>query len=239
MTSTYGLERCPSDRVVGFIPTGMIDWPGKVASTLFLAGCPMRCPYCHNPDLLDARPVPESWPALLSHLSLRRGWLDGVVVTGGEPTAAPDILDILEAFAAKGIPVKLDTNGTSPQMLRCIVDSGLVSYIALDVKTLPDRYERIGPRDTGDSVLASIEIVLESEIAHEFRTTVYPPLIGASELPEIAKLVTGGDLYVLQQLRPGLTLDQSAADVTPLSFEEIAAAAAACTGYLPTIMRGV
>jgi pyruvate formate lyase activating enzyme len=233
------LEGCPSDRVVGFMPTGMIDWPGKVAATLFLAGCPMRCPYCHNPELLDARPAPESWTALLSHLSVRRGWLDGVVVTGGEPTAAPDLLDILETFAVRGVPVKLDTNGTSPHLLEHIVDSGLVDYVALDIKTLPERYARIGPSDAGDSVLASIGILLDSDIAHEFRTTVYPPLIDGSELPELAKLAAGGDLYVLQQFRPEHTLDPAAAGVTPLSPAEIASAADVCAEYLPTITRGV
>ncbi|MBE0416275.1 MAG: anaerobic ribonucleoside-triphosphate reductase activating protein [Coriobacteriia bacterium] len=239
MISAYELEACPSSRVVGFIPTGMIDWPGKVASTLFLAGCPMRCPYCHNPDLLDAQPVPDSWAGLLSHLSLRRGWLDGVVVTGGEPTAAPDLIDILEIFAARGIPVKLDTNGTSPQLLGHVLEAGLVEYVALDIKTLPDRYDRIGPPDADEAFLASIEIVLASGVAHEFRTTVYPPLIATAELPELAKLVAGGDLYVLQQFRPERTLDPAAVSVTPASPEEITSAAAACTSYLPTTTRGV
>ena len=237
--SEHRSAACPSDRIAGFIPTGMIDWPGKVAATLFLSGCQMRCPYCHNADLLAASSVPESWSALLSHLSMRRGWLDGVVITGGEPTSAPDLLDVLEAMAAKGIPVKLDTNGTSPVMLRHILDSGLVEYVALDVKTLPHRYDQIGPGTSGDSVLASIDVVRESGIAHEFRTTVYPPLVDPSELPDLAQLVAGGDLYVLQQFRPEQTLDPAAATVAPLSASDIIAAANACSAYLPTITRGV
>ncbi|MFU8890188.1 MAG: anaerobic ribonucleoside-triphosphate reductase activating protein [Anaerosomatales bacterium] len=230
---------CPSDRIAGFIPTGMIDWPGKVAATLFVSGCQMRCPYCHNADLLATRSAPESWPALLKHFSVRRGWLDGVVLTGGEPTASPDLLDILEALASRGIPVKLDTNGTAPQMLQHVLESGLVEYVALDVKTLPHRYDRIGPATSGDSVLASIDIVRASGIAHEFRTTVYPPLIDAAELPDLAQLLAGGDLYVLQQFRPGQTLDPGAASVTPLSADDIHAAITACSEYLPTIARGV
>jgi len=233
------LDGCPSDRVVGFIPTGMIDWPGKVAATLFLSGCPMRCPYCHNPELLASRPAPESWTALLSHLSLRRGWLDGVVVTGGEPTAYADLLDILEILAARGVPVKLDTNGISPKLLEHVIDAELVEYVALDIKTLPGRYGLIGPADAGESLLSSIRILLESGIAHEFRTTVYPPLIGESELPELAKLLTGGDRYALQQFRPERTLDPGAARVAPLSPAQMASAATACAEYLPTITRGV
>lgn len=233
------LHGCPSARVVGFIPTGMIDWPGKVAATLFLSGCPMRCPYCHNPELLSARPAPESWTALLSHLSLRRGWLDGVVITGGEPTAHRDLLDILDVLAARGVPVKLDTNGTSPQLLERVISAGLVEYVALDIKTLPERYGLIGPAGSGESVLASIRVLLESRIAHEFRTTVYPPLIGAFELPVLAKLIAGGNRYALQRFRPERTLDPDAARVAPLSPDEMASAAAACATYLPTITRGV
>jgi pyruvate formate lyase activating enzyme len=135
--------------------------------------------------------------------------------------------------------VKLDTNGTSPHLLEHIIDSGLVDYVALDIKTLPERYARIGPSDAGDSVLASIGVLMDSDIAHEFRTTVYPPLIDGSELPELAKLVAGGDMYVLQQFRPEHTLDPAAAGVTPLSPAEIASAADACAEYLPTITRGV
>jgi pyruvate formate lyase activating enzyme len=239
LTTTHQLKAYPSGRIAGFIPTGMMDWPGKVTSTLFLAGCPLRCPYCHNPDLLDAPPVPESWAAMLSHLSMRRGWLDGVVITGGEPTAAPDLIDILETLASKGIPVKLDTNGTSPQLLEYVLGDGLVEYVALDVKTLPERYSQIGQPGTGDSVLASIDIVRQSGIAHEFRTTMYPPLIAPAEVPEIARLIAGGNLYVLQQFRPWRTLDPFAGSVPPAPADQIVSAAAACSEYLPTITRGV
>lgn len=232
-------ERCPSARVVAFIPTGMLDWPGKIASTLFLSGCPLRCPYCHNPDLLTARYDPGCWRGLLSHLSIRRGWIDGVVITGGEPTAAPDLIDLLEALASRGIPVKLDTNGTSPGLLNRILEEGLVSFVALDLKTVPERYGEIGPSGAGDAVLASIGVIRRTGVAHEFRTTVYPPLVRQEDLPRIARLIRGGDRYVLQQFRPGHTLDPAAGEVRPYDPERLAMSAAMCSTYLPTITRGV
>lgn len=231
-------DRCPSSRVVAFMPTGMVDWPGKIASTLFLSGCPLRCPYCHNPELIGARHDRSCWSALLGHLSVRRGWIDGVVVTGGEPTAAPDLIDLLETLAAKGIPVKLDTNGTSPGLLNRVLEDGLVQFVALDLKTVPERYGEIGPSGAGDAVLASIGVIRRTGVAHEFRTTVYPPLVRPEDLPRLARLVRGGDRYVLQQFRPGHTLDSAANEVRPYDPDQLAASAALCSSYLPTITRG-
>jgi len=221
------------------MPTGMLDWPGRIASTLFLSGCPLRCPYCHNPELISARHDRSCWSALVAHLSVRRGWIDGVVVTGGEPTAAPDLIDLLEALAARGIAVKLDTNGTSPGLLDRVLADGLVQFVALDLKTVPERYGEIGPSGAGDAVLASIGVIRRSGVAHEFRTTVYPPLVSPEDLPRIARLVRGGNRYVLQQFRPGHTLDPAASEVRPYDPEQIAASAALCSSYLPTITRGV
>lgn len=231
-------DACPSARIVGYIPTGMLDWPGKIASTVFLAGCPLRCPYCHNPDLLHARSQPASWQSLLAHLSVRRGWIDGVVVTGGEPTADPDLVTLLEELAARGVPVKMDTNGTSPAVLRKVLSDGLVRYVALDIKTLPERYGAVGADGAGEAVLESIRVLLESGVAHEFRTTVYPPLVALDELPLLAQLVRGGERYVLQQFRPARTLDPAAGTVRPYNPGLLADSATACSAYLPTTVRG-
>jgi len=237
-SATSSLE-CPSRRLVGFMPTGMLDWPGMVAATLFLSGCPLRCPYCHNPELITVTSGPETWEDVISHLSLRRGWIDGVVITGGEPTADPDLLPLLEALASRGLRVKIDTNGTRPDVLRDVIAGGLVESVALDVKTLLERYDRVGDPEAGAAVGDSISIVLKAKIPHEFRTTVYTPVIALHELPALASLLAGGELYALQQFRPGRTLSPVADDVTPASPVGMRAAAEACSRHLPTVTKGV
>lgn len=217
----------------------MLDWPGRISTTLFLSGCTLRCPYCHNPGLVPCGSSSGTWDKLLAHLSVRRGWIDGVVLTGGEPTADPDLTGMLEALSERGIPVKLDTNGSAPHVLERVIEAGLVDYVALDVKTFPGRYARFGPAGVGESVTRSISMLLSSGVAHEFRTTVYPPLITPDELPELASSLRGGDSYAIQQFRPDRTLDATAASVAPAHPLEILQAAEKCSRYLPTTTRGV
>ena len=230
---------CPSLRLAGHMPTGMLDWPGLVTTTLFLSGCPLRCPYCHNPGLLVPHSDHATWERVATHLSVRRGWIDGVVVSGGEPTADPDILQLLETLAKRGLRVKLDTNGIAPGVLRTILEEELVDYVALDVKTFPDRYHLLGSPEAGAAMCESIDLLLTAGIDHEFRTTVFPPVIEPSELPRLVGLLEGGLLYALQQYRPGKTLDPSAEAVPPASPLDLLAAAEACSQTLPTITRGV
>lgn len=239
LSVTTSTPRCPSRRLAGYLPTGMLDWPGLVSTTIFLSGCSLRCPYCHNPELLSVHEAPDTWEQLLSHLTVRRGWIDGVVVTGGEPTADPGIFSLLEALVSRGLRVKLDSNGMSPDTLAAILESGLVDFVALDVKTLPSRYSSLGATGDGAALTRSISAVIRSGVDHEFRTTVYPPLIQPEELPHVAALLDGGSLYVLQQYRPDRTLEAAAAEVTPATPLELLAAREQCSRYLPTITRGV
>lgn len=229
----------PSTRIAGYLPTGMVDWPGHITTTLFLCGCSLRCPYCHNPDLIRSNADPGVWERAISHLLSRRGWIDGIVISGGEPTSDPDIMSLLEALVVRGFKIKLDTNGSDPEVLATIVASGLVDHIALDVKTLPSRYDRLSTRCSGSEIVESIGVLLSSGISHEFRTTVYPPLIAPDELAGLAALLVGGDLYVLQQFRPGRSLDERADSVQPASPVALERAAETCSRHLPTITRGV
>lgn len=229
----------PTRRLAGWIPATMLDWPGKVAATLFLSGCAFRCPFCHNPRLLAPVNEPADWQRFVEHCRAKRDWLDGVVVTGGEPTEDPDLPSLLSALAEEGLPVKLDTNGSRPQVLRHLIAEGLVTYVALDVKTTPERYgQATGRPDLTASVLESIEILVRSRIEHEFRTTVFPGAVALHELPDIASALLGGRLYALQQFRPSDTLDPQAGRVAPYPKEELRSAAARCSAYLPTIVRG-
>jgi len=229
----------PSERISGFTPAGMIDWPGRVAATVFLAGCDFRCPYCHNPQLTTSGSGSAQWDALRAYLRMRRSWLDGVVLTGGEPTDDPGLTDLLDAIKSEGIPVKLDTNGSHPELLGRLMAEKLVDFVAVDVKTTPERYaDATGRPDAADRVAQTIATLRGGSVDHEFRTTAYPGVVDLDELPRIASMLQGCDRYALQQFRSERTLDPSAAAVAPYHPDDLESARASCADYLPTILRG-
>lgn len=228
-------------RLAGLLGSGMLDWPGRIAATAFVAGCTMRCPYCHNPELVSCRKAGAlSLAELLERVDAKRGWIDGVVVTGGEPTADPGLLGMLEALRARAVPVKLDTNGSRPEVLREVLDRRLAEFIALDVKAAPARYDRVSGLDGAwELVRESVAAVITSGVEHEFRTTCYPLAVGPSDFTEIAGALCGGRRLALQQFRPSRTLDPAAASVAPYAGDVLRKAAVRCSVFLPTIVRGV
>jgi len=236
---TLSSASAPTKRIAGFTSAGMIDWPGRVAATVFIAGCDFRCPYCHNPDLNRAASDSEQWASLRSYLRMRRSWIDGVVITGGEPTDDPGLFALLDALAQEAVPVKLDTNGSHPELLGHLLAERLVAYVAVDVKATPARYEQAtGRADAGERLMRSVEVVRSSGIAHEFRTTVFPGVIELAELADVARSLRGCDLYALQQFRPQRTLDPDAGTIAPYHRDDLEAARTECARYLPTILRG-
>ena len=162
--------------IAGLQKLTLLDYPGKVACTVFLAGCNFRCPYCHNAELIDRILPPEmDSDELLAFLSRRKGLLDGVCVTGGEPTLrGQELKDLIGRIKALSFSVKLDTNGTRPDLLRELVREKLVDYVAMDIKNSPDRYaETAGiPSPALDAVRESVRFLLEGGVDYEFRTTV-------------------------------------------------------------------
>ena len=217
----------------------MLDWPGRISVTVFLSGCEFSCPYCHNPQLRHINDSQDCWKELFDYIHQRRRWIEGVVISGGEPTSDPNIFSLLEEFAAYSIPVKLDCNGSSPEVLYKLVVDDLISSVAMDIKVPFDRYENITSiPDTGKKVKLAAEMVIESGIAHEFRTTTFPQLLSLSDLPLIAHDLAGAELYVLQQFRPHQTLDPAALLVQPYTTKELEHAAAECGKFIPTITRG-
>lgn len=226
-------------RIVGLLGSGMLDWPGKVSATVFVSGCPLRCPYCHNPALINATRPEIEVSAIVKHLRDKRGWLDGVVVTGGEPTSDPGLRTLLKALHAEKVPVKLDTNGTNPDLLSELIADSLVDFVALDVKALPENYDRAcGRSDIWTRVRNTIDCILESGVDHEFRTTVFPDAVHPDDLPLIAALLAGGRRYAIQQFRPATTLEPAAATARAYRREALQDAAQQCAAYLPTIVRG-
>ena len=231
--------RTQTHHVAGWLKAGMLDWDGHLTTTIFISGCNLSCPYCHNPELTKPAEGVDL-KGLFEHLDAKRDWIDGVVVTGGEPTTDPALFELLDEFASRCLPVKLDTNGTRPDVLSQIIESRLVSYVALDIKTTPSNYSDLtGSPTAWTEVEKSIHTLLGSGMPHEFRTTLYPDAVALEELPTLARTLAGGDLYALQQFRPQKTLDASASEHKPYAADDVREAVKVCRTFLPTIARGV
>ncbi len=176
----------------------LLDFPGKVACTLFTVGCNFRCPFCHNGSLVEGEPfeqIPEE--EVLSLLEKRLGILEGVCITGGEPLLQKDLPAFLRKVKALGYPVKLDTNGSFPEQLKALVEEGLIDYVAMDIKNCPDRYaETAGVEHPG--VDESIDFLLSGKVDYEFRTTVVDELHTVRDIEEAAKRIKGARRYFLQ-----------------------------------------
>jgi pyruvate formate lyase activating enzyme len=199
------------------------DFPGHISSTVFLGGCTFRCPFCHNAELVLR---PESYPVLsmdlfLSYLDSRKGWLEGVCVTGGEPLLSEDLEDLVRVIKERGLLVKIDTNGSLPGRLEKLVGDGLVDWIAMDIKAPLDRYSEVaGVSVRVEDIARSAEIVRRSELKYMFRTTVVPGLLGREDIRKIGIWLDGAEIFQLQQFVPHDTIDPAWLDVRPYSKEE-------------------
>ncbi|MGB9742598.1 MAG: anaerobic ribonucleoside-triphosphate reductase activating protein [candidate division WOR-3 bacterium] len=194
-------------RIVGFIPSSMIDWDGKITSVLFVAGCNFACPFCHNAPVADDDPALPEIPFSEIRLNLENklGWLDGVVVTGGEPLMHPEIFDLLAALKNLNLKIKLDTNGSFPYPLKRAIALKLVDAVAMDIKgPLNNRYATaVGRRLPSLAHLKrSIRLLIKSGIEYEFRLTLVPGLINPEDITEIGSDLRGAKLAVLQQFVP-------------------------------------
>jgi pyruvate formate lyase activating enzyme len=217
----------------GFQKFSLSDFPGKISAIVFTRGCNFRCPYCHNPELVEpavyATPIDEV--KILSFLKSRGKRIQGVVITGGEPTQHEDLPEFLERIRGIGCAVKLDTNGSNPALLESIVSAGLADYIALDVKAPLRLYPSVArvPVNTAD-ILQSIRLVIDSGIPHEMRTTYLESLLSIDDMREIAEMVRGCRLLVVQSFRPTKALDPAILKLSVPSaavMEEVLAAVVA------------
>ena len=186
----------------GLQKLAMVDYPGKLAATVFTGGCDLRCPFCHNALLVTRLAETPEIPMeeVLGFLSSRKGLLDGVVLTGGEPLLQPDAADFLRQVRDLGFAVKLDTNGCHPAALADILDQGLADYVAMDVKNSPARYaETVGvPGFDLSPVEESVRLLRQSAVDHEFRTTLVRELHRPEDLDAIAAWLEGAPKYFLQ-----------------------------------------
>ena len=209
--------------IKGFQKTSMIDYPGKMCSIVFFADCNFRCPFCQNPDLITKKDLPEiDQDMIFKYLESRKKWIDGVCITGGEPTLHRELSDFCKRLKAGGFLVKLDTNGTNPNMIEQLLEEKTVDYIAMDIKGPLERYEEIAKVPVNkDSIQKSIDLIRSSGIDYEFRSTILPKLIRKNDLKSIGKWLKGSKLYALQQFRATVTLDKSYEKASSYSEEEM------------------
>lgn len=189
-------------QINGLNKTTLLDYPKHLAATIFLGGCNMRCPFCHNASLvMDAGSQPVIPLAeVLSYLDKRRNLLEGVCITGGEPTLYPDLPDFIREIKALGYKIKLDTNGTHPAMMKDLVEHGLVDYVAMDIKNSREHYGlSSGIRNIDlKPVEESVSFLLSGQVTYEFRTTVVKEHHTEEDMLSIGNWIKGADAYFLQ-----------------------------------------
>lgn len=205
----------------GFQKSSMIDYPDKIAAVVFTQGCNFRCGYCHNPDLLEKKEGISSNQYIIDFLKTRINKLDAVVISGGEPTLQKKLIPFIKEIKELGFLVKLDTNGTNPELIRELIDEKLIDYIAMDIKAPMDKYESIcSVKINQEAIKKSIEILLEKQIPYEFRTTVIKEQLDFSDFNSIGELINGADSYYLQKFVPTTTFDKTLKDKATYSDDD-------------------
>jgi pyruvate formate lyase activating enzyme len=225
----------------GLQKTTLIDYPGKIGCTVFLTGCNFRCPWCQNPELVLPEKIKKS-PKIsekdfFNFLEERKGFLEGVCITGGEPTIHKDLPNFIKKIKKLGFAVKLDTNGSNPRILKNLIKKKLIDYIAMDVKA---------PLKNPD-IKKSVEIIKNSSLDYEFRTTVVPTVHNKEDIIKIARELSkptrlrqgfgGQRKYYLQNFRPEKTIDPKFKKIKPFNQKQLESIQKECQKYLPTELR--
>ncbi len=215
----------------------LLDYPDRLACTVFVGGCNFRCPFCHNASLVLPEMFGQTIPTeeFFSFLASRAGRLEGVCVSGGEPTLMADLADFIRRIKSMGFLVKLDTNGSRPGVLRELIDAGLVDYVAMDIKNSPDSYEKTAGITSSELVSAvreSVALLLEGRVPYEFRTTVMRELHGEAEMQRIGSWLSGAERYFLQNYRP--EGDLIVGGFTSLTSEEMQQLLSEVKKYIPS-----
>ena len=186
----------------GFQKMTMLDYPGKVACTIFTYGCNFRCPFCHNATLVIDEAELFSEDEILAYINKRKGILDGVCISGGEPLLQPDIFEFISKIKKTGLLVKLDTNGSYPDKLKEAIDRGLIDYVAMDIKTSKENYSRVCDVNVKiEDIEKSVQILLENKVDYEFRTTVVLEMHTREDFEKISSWIKGAKRYFLQCFR--------------------------------------
>jgi len=228
-------------RIIGFQKTTLLDFPGKVAATIFTPGCNFRCPYCQNGDILNPGGEIEEFSEeeIFKTLEKRKGVLDGVAITGGEPTLQKDLPDFIKKIRSLGLMVKLDSNGTNPKMLKTLLNDNLVDYVAMDIKHSREKYNEVAVMKNFNlaDIEESVSLLINSGKDFEFRTTVTGNLMSTEDFENIGRWIQGAKAYYLQQYKESaFVLDKSC---TVPSKETLESYVNLLSKYVPTFIRGV
>ncbi|OGI05348.1 MAG: anaerobic ribonucleoside-triphosphate reductase activating protein [Candidatus Margulisbacteria bacterium GWF2_38_17] len=216
----------------GYIKTSFVDYPGKIATTIFLSRCNFRCPYCQNPELvLDSAAFPVDFKEIIEYLKKSQHLIDAVCFSGGEPTIDPQLSEYIAQVKGLGFLIKLDTNGSDPEILQSLP----INYLALDIKTIPEKYTALTTiPEIGSKITRTINYLInEASFEYEFRTTLVPGLVDENDMHTIGKLIQGTKKWFLQQFRNTSTLDPSYKTVQPFSTKEIQKLVEIAKQYVP------
>ena len=207
-------------QIGGLQKTSLLDFPDKISAIVFTQGCNFRCGYCHNPELIVLRNSDNyTTEGVLEFLNTRRGKLDGIVITGGEPCLQKDLIDFIKKVKAEGFLVKLDSNGTMPDVLELAIP--FVDYIAMDIKAPLEKYSDIVKVKIDiEKIKRSISLIMNSGVDYEFRTTVVKSQLSFSDFEKIGQLIQGAKRYYLQKFVPSKTLDEKMMSETTYSTED-------------------
>lgn len=212
-------------KIVGYQGVSLIDFPKKIATVFFTSGCNFKCPFCQNPGLIipDENVEGADMKEVFGILDGRKNFIEGVTVSGGEPTLQNDLAEFLSAVKNRGFKVKLDTNGYKSDVLENLLAADLLDYVAMDIKTSQEKYERAAGRKLDiNRIQKSIDLLMTGRVDYEFRTTVAPPYVDESDIEKIADWLSGAKRYSLNQFSNKVTLDPELANVKP---------------YVPDILR--
>jgi len=217
--------------IKGVVKSSLIDYPGKICTVVFLSRCNFRCPYCHNPELVFdeySSELPDiTIDEFMGFIDKQKKWLDGVCLLGGEPTLHKGLLDFMRLIKSKGLAVKLDTNGSSPQMIKDAIDQKLVDYIAMDIKNCQEKYDETTKVNVNmENINKSIKIIMDAGraglIEYDFRTTFLPRFHSKGDVQKISGWIKGAKKYYIQQFKTEQSLvDDTLKDDKTFSFKEL------------------
>ncbi len=198
-------------QIKGFHKTSMVDYPGKITSVIFLSSCNFRCPYCHNPEIVMNDPKIEeiSEEIVIKEMINNKKWIDAACITGGEPCLHKDLPEFISKIKKEGFLVKLDTNGSNPEMIKKVIDNKLVDFIAMDIKSNLEDYEKTAKIKIDlENIKKSVELIRNSNVDYEFRTTVVPEIHEKENIEKIGKWLKGSKKFSIQNFRPGKCLNE-------------------------------
>jgi pyruvate formate lyase activating enzyme len=220
----------------GIQKNSFIDYPGKLSAVLFVSGCNFSCPYCHNPDLAKGKlPHPLTEEQAYAFLDTRKGFIEAVVLSGGEPSLCKDIYRICRCIRSMGYPIKLDTNGSRPQVLEKLLQEKFVDYVAMDIKTDPAQYgPPLAPVGSGADILKSIDLIMSGQTPYEFRTTCVAPFVTPTIMMRIGRCLRGAGAYFLQPFQSENVLLTDFCCDTPVETTDLESLRAVAAAFVST-----